>query len=281
MNRTLGGVILVSFALLNPGTSRADSVKARSIELKFVPQETLSSSSPTLGEGVISRPVRLMFEDKRPASEVLFVGQGTDDGDRAFPWQPTSPAFEFTKDVFVRTAQSWGVRFNDKADLTLMVRLNRFFVDEKDQAVGSNYSADVRLTYELTARDSKIMNSGAASGSARRYGRSRSADNCNEVLSDAMKEAYANLYGQPGLQDAWSGKKAEPEEKVQPKPPRVLLSEVVGLKREGFTTEMIIRYINQQVLSTPLSAQDMLDWKEAGLPESVIEAAMNRSSPQK
>jgi uncharacterized lipoprotein YajG len=183
---------LLAMSMAN-GFSSADSVKERTLALQFVPQEATGSSSPTLGEGIASRPVGLTFEDKRPPTEVAVVGEGTDDDDHLFPWVSTTSVPEFAKEVFVRTVQGWGVRIEQGSDLTLAVRLARFFVSEKDQAVGSSYTAEVRVAFELKGKDGSLLSSGVSAGDARRYGRKRSAENCNEVLSDALKAAYANL----------------------------------------------------------------------------------------
>jgi len=277
MNRSLSTMVVVFTISAAIGPSRADSVKERTLALQFVPQETTGSSSPTLREGITGRPVGLTFEDKRPPLEVGLVGEGTDDDDRLFPWRSTSPIPDFVKGVFIRTVQGWGIRIEEDADLMLVVRLTRFFVAEKDQAVGSSYAADVRVAFELKGRDGKLLNSGVASGDARRYGRKRSADNCNEVLSDAMKKAYANLFDQPGLQTAWSGKEVGFSTQAQAITPSALLVELTDLKRQGFSSDLLIGYVNQRVLSAPLSAQDMMEWKKAGLPESVIQAALDRS----
>lgn len=189
MNRSPSTMVCVLVFSMSIGLSSADSVKERTLALQFVPQETTGSSLPTLGEGIASRPITLTFEDKRPPSEGELVGEGTDDDDHLFPWRSTTPIPEFAREVFVRTAQGWGVQIQEGADRTLVVRLTRFFVSEKDQAVGSNYTADVRVAFELKGHDGALLSSGVASGDARRYGRKRSADNCNEVLDDGAQGA--------------------------------------------------------------------------------------------
>ena len=44
---------------------------------------------------------------------------------------------------------------------------------------------------------------GSAAGDATRYGKKFSNDNVNEVLSDALIEAFAALLDHGGLQSAW------------------------------------------------------------------------------
>jgi hypothetical protein len=259
------------------GILYADSVKERTLTLQFMPQDNDETSSPRLAEGLAARPIDLTFKDGRPSSEAGLVGEGTDDDDHLFPWMSTNPVVEFAKGVLVRTAQGWGVRIEPGSPLTLEVRLTRFFISEKDQAVGSSYAAEVRLAYELKGRDGDILMTGVASGDASRYGRKRSADNCNELLSDAMKKAYAGLFDQQGLQAAWSGKAPGVDAKPTALTPSVLLADVVALKNQGFSPELLIGYISRQTLAAPLTAQDMMMWKGAGLHESVIQAALDRS----
>ena len=58
--------------------------------------------------------------------------------------------------------------------------------------------------------------------------------------------------------------------------PDELLAELVKLKKQGFTTDLLVNYVNQKNLSSTLSADDMVEWKNAGMPQEVIKAAMDR-----
>ncbi len=260
----------------------ADAVAAteRVLTLRFVPQEATGSSSPTLNGGMASQPVAMEFEDARPPTKPTVVGEGTEDDDRPFPWVATNSVKQFAKDVFVETATGWGVRIEPEANPVLALRLWRFFVTETDQPVGSSYAAEVRVGFELKERGGNVLASGLVSGDARRYGRKRSADNCNEVLSDAIKEAYANLLEQSALQAAWP-KQASFSEMTHALSPSALLYEVRNLKNQGFGDDTLLRYVNQQVLKAPLSAEDLFAWKEAGISESLIQAALERSPTTK
>ncbi|HYS04425.1 MAG TPA: serine protease [Candidatus Dormibacteraeota bacterium] len=203
--RALGMALIITWCMTLP--LRADSVTERSLTLQFVPQESTGSSAPTLAGGMANRAVAVTFEDVRPPSEAAAVGEGTDDHDHLFPWHSTNSVMEFATEVFHRTSVAWGIQESAGADLTLALRITRFFVTEKDQAVGSTYAAEVRIGFALKDRAGAVLADGASAGSARRYGRKRSGENCNEVLSDAIKEAYANLFDNPNLQAAWSGKR--------------------------------------------------------------------------
>jgi len=206
--RPLGLALIIIWCMTLP--LRADNVKEKTLTLQFVPQESTGTSAPTLAGGMVERAVSVTFEDARPPSEVSQVGEGTDDHDNLFPWHSTNSVLGFATEVFHRTAVGWGIQESEGADLTLALRITRFFVMEKDQAVGSTYAADVRVGFALKDRAGVVLADGVSAGSARRYGRKRSGENCNEVLSDAIKEAYAHLFDQPNLQTAWSGKRPGP-----------------------------------------------------------------------
>ena len=74
----------------------------------------------------------------------------------------------------------------------------RFHVDERNEAVGSTYSAEVQFTYVVTDASGATLAEGAAAGTANRYGRARSGANCAEVLSDALRDAVGTLLAMRG-----------------------------------------------------------------------------------
>ncbi len=269
--------VAVLAACLQADVILADSIEEMRLELQFVPQETTGSSNPVLSEGLVGRPIRFILEDARPPAEKTRVGEGTDDDDQVFPWQTSTPVLPFATEVFHRTAGGWGIQIEEAADLILSAKLTRFFVTEKDQAVGSSYTAEVRLTFFLKDPNGTTLADGAASGDARRYGRKRSGENCNEVLSDAMKEAYANLLDQRTLQESWSGRRTQPPTLSGAGiSPGDLLAEVLALKSEGFSDDLLVGYVRQKILSTPMTSADLITWKTAGISETVLSAVLAR-----
>lgn len=283
MNRASRASLLLLSIGMAFAPLRAGAPKDLTLTLKFVPQEATGASAPALGEEITSRPASLTFEDKRTPTEGNIIGEYTDDKEK-LPWKATGSAGDYAKEVFLKTAGEWGIKLQEGADQRLLVRLIKFFIAEKDQAVGSTYAAQIRVTFELKSRDGNLLGSGTASGDASRYGRKHSADNCNEVLSDALKEAYSDLFDNPTLQAGWSGKGAPAQAakgqaaKGKPMSPGELLAELTSLKKQGFSTEMLIQFVDQQTLSAPLSAQDMTDYKKAEMPDAVIQAALARAA---
>lgn len=194
-------LLLVAFAAF-----ARDSRRELSVNLRFKPQEGVQTNSPDLTAGMIERAVTLRFEDGR-GGEALEIGQGTNDDDQHFPIVASSPVLPYLSETLTSVAADWGLKIEDPADRVLTLKVMRFFVDESNKAVGSVYASEVKVTFTLADRSGTRLMDGASSGSAHRYGRARSGDNSNEVLSDALKEAFANVFSDPRLQEAWvSGK---------------------------------------------------------------------------
>ena len=206
-----------------------------SVDLKFMPQEAVDASSPALAPPVLERSIRLVVEDARGGAP-WSIGEGTDDDDEMFPIVATTDVLPWLDATVRELADDWGVKTSRKSDRVLMLRLTRFAVEESNKPLGSTYAAEVRLAFRLEERG-RTLAEGTASGSAHRYGRSRSAENCNEVLSDALKEALAEAFGHPRLQRAWaSGRRAvvdeQPAGSIEQR-----LKRLDDLLRKGLITE--------------------------------------------
>ena len=161
-----------------------DTRKDLEVSLKFVPQEGVQAHSPDLQPGMLERTVAIRVEDARGGEDANAIGKGTNDDDLSFVIRGTTDVAGYLGTTLPQVATDWGVKTAADADRTLAVRVMRFNVDESNKALGSMYAAEVKLAYELSDNGGKKLVDGAASGSAHRYGRARSADNCNEVLSD-------------------------------------------------------------------------------------------------
>ena len=184
-----------------------DTRKELTINLKFVPQEGVKSNSPDLTPSVLERTIAVRIEDGR-GTDAARIGQGTNDDDETFSIQASTDVTAYLTGTLHQLATAWGVKVADAPERVLALRLTRFFVDESNKALGSVYAAEVKFTYTLNDSSGKKLLEGASSGSAHRYGRSRSADNCNEVLSDSLKEAFVNIVSDAQLQEAWASGKA-------------------------------------------------------------------------
>lgn len=183
--------------------------KDLTVNLKFAPQEGVHSESPDLPPSMLERSYELRVEDGRSAADVSRIGKGTDDDDEVFSINAGSDVIAYTQETLAGIAADWGLKGADSSERVLHVKVSRFFVEESNKALGSMYNSEVKLSWTLVDAKGINLAEGAGSGSAHRYGRARSAENCSEVLSDALKEAFGEVLGSTSLQTAWtSGKSA-------------------------------------------------------------------------
>jgi uncharacterized lipoprotein YajG len=253
------------------------------ISLRYSPQESVGSDSPTLLPGISERPVRVAVEDGRTVQDLAVIGETTDDDDRLWPVRVANSLPAWASEVLTRNAGEWGIRVANDAPLTLEAKIIRFKISESNKALGSTFNADVQVA--LTLKDSKgrTLWEGTAPGDATRYGKSRSEENINEVLSDALKEAYATGLAETGLQNAWLGKStpsasssasAAPAKSGETITPEKLVTELIKLKKADVGTDIMISVIESKTLTRPLNADDIGKLKDAGIPDEVIKAAV-------
>jgi hypothetical protein len=177
------------------------------VNLKFVPQEGVHSESPDIPPSMLDRGFQLRVEDGRSTADAATIGQGTNDDDKAFSIKSGTDVVAYVKETLQSVAEGWGLKTSEPQRI-LTLRIARFFVEEGNKALGSVYASEVKFSWILTDAGEKKLAEGAGSGTAHRYGRARSADNCSEVLSDAMKEAFNEVLSSQGLQSAWISGKA-------------------------------------------------------------------------
>ena len=279
MTRNGRMTLLVLLLAVSPLSAR--DLGPFNITLRYAPQESVGTSVPTLTMGISDVPLRLSIGDARTITDPAVIGDSTDDDDRVWPIRATSDLVGWANEVLLKNAGEWGIRVSDSAPLQLKGSLLRFKVNESNKPVGSVYNADVQVGFRLLDAKGQTLWEGNAPGDATRYGKSRNEDNVNEVLSDALKEAYATALGDPALQNAWLGKSgpvATPS--AAPAAPGVapdeLLAELVKLKKQGFDTALLVDFVAGKSLTRALSSDDMVKWKKEGMPQEVIQAALKR-----
>ena len=182
--------------------------KDLTVNLKFIPQEGVHSESPDLPPSMMERSYELRVEDGRSAADATRIGKGTDDDDEVFSINAGSDLIAYTQATLAGVSADWGLKTADSSDRSLTVKIARFFVEESNKALGSMYASEVKLSWTLADANGTKLAEGSGSGSAHRYGRARSADNCSEVLSDALKEAFGDVLASANLQTAWTSGKA-------------------------------------------------------------------------
>lgn len=207
MSRATRQVVAIGFAILLCSLAASGQDKPITANLKFSPQEGVSTDVPLFPDGFKDKTVAVKVVDGRKVKTAGTIGEGTGDEDRVFPILTEDDVVQYASDVLGKVVEQWGMTRGNPGDRTLTVKLSQFYVTESNKALGSMYSGDVTLNYSLADSRGKTLASGTVSGDTKRYGRARSKDNYSEVLSDALKEAYSSMFSEQALQDGWmSGK---------------------------------------------------------------------------
>jgi YajG family uncharacterized lipoprotein len=231
------------------------------VDLEFVPQGTDEYSSIALPASLIDRSVEIRVQDSRNLTDARVLGEGTDGEDRVFPIRAAGDVVQFVSDAVARLADQQALRKSSPADRQLELRLTRFTVNEGNKAVGSTYSAEVHFAFTLKDAAGKTLSEGAASGMANRYGKARSRENCSEVLSDALREAFVRSLGDPKLQTTWisgqppAGAGGQPSPSGGPSPGATetveeRLKKLDELLRKGLITEEEHRAARAEILKS-------------------------------
>lgn len=170
------------------------------VVLDFRPQQAVAGAEANVSPDMLRRPVALKVEDLRPGDKPAEIGTRTDDNDRKHTLNAVNEVEPYVATVLEDLLYQWGAQTSEDSELMLVISLSRFHVLETNQAVGATYNANVHLAAEVTGAAEWT---GGGSGDATRYGRKFSNANVNEVLSDALLEALADLVSDPGLHRAW------------------------------------------------------------------------------
>ena len=277
--------IVLAFA---PALAAGDLV----IPLKFIPTTKPGEVTAQLREGISSRAVALEIEDARGMKSMDIVGEGTADNDSVFRIRAAGHIPSFAKNALRDRMSAWGVVVDDKSSLVLSIKATRVFVRETNLVFGSAYQAEAQFPFVLRDRAGHVFAEGTASGMAQQKGRKRNAANCGEVLSNALEQAAGNLMNNATLQEGWAAAKpqagsvavaAAPKasmksvENASAKTPNQLLQEVNKLRKQQLGTNVLVAYVQKQTLVAAFSADDLVAWKKAGVPEPVMQAAMKRA----
>ncbi len=187
-------LVVALLALAPPATAKKNNPN---IDLEFLPQQSIGAAVANLSGGMLDRSVSIEVVDDRRQDDASVIGTRTDDDDRRHNLKATSDVVSFVQETLQQVAGDWGLRVDSDSRLKLRVRLLEIKVLETNQPVGATYNATARVAYSLEDV------SATAFGDATRYGKKFSNDNCNEVLSDALLEAFAEMVNSDDLQRAW------------------------------------------------------------------------------
>lgn len=232
---------LLGFALAGPA---AAAPERRPLQVQLAVKGKLAEvAQPNPIPGAQERSVALRIEDGRGANTGSVIGQAVDDGVAVYPIFATNDVTQFVEEVTRSVLSSWGLHIGEPTHGTLTIRYTKFSVAHNNRAVGATYVGDSTIEYTLTNRLGRVLSKGSFSGNVDHYGRGRSVEGCNEVLSESLADALSRMLNDPGFRKVWSTAPeiadAPPPAKPVAKPAKSAAG--TGKKAEGSTQSLEAR----------------------------------------
>ena len=245
------------------------------IRLRFTAVETRTERKPAPDLALQQNPFLIKVRDSRPGDQQV-VGENNE---RNTPRviRALNPIAGFVAEGMTSSFSAWGARVSASSPKILSVEVQRLFVAESNR-----YRAEVFLLCSLHAADSgALLWSNVIGGSAGKWGRSMSEENYCEVLSDALDDASWKIFTDDSFRAALAGRKDAPRDAPATQAtlalsPEDLKQKVLLLIKEGFAESDLVSYARRASVTRSLTAEEMVEWKNAGIPPAVISAVGGR-----
>lgn len=249
------------------------------ISLKYVPTDAEEVLEKRGVMAVAGPPFEILpVVDDRPEPRDL-IGRNIERKKAPVPVWTRQPVGPWLSQVLETSFADWGTPGRPGADLLLEPELVKLFVVEEH-----TYVAELTMKFTLKRRDGTDIWAGVVGGGATRFGRSLKEGNYQEVVSDAVLSCYSKLWADPGFREAWAGKTVSRDSMAggggpRPAPtetlePEIAVKKLLELRDAGFEDDSLVAWVRKVAFTRPLTADDMLAWKSAGVPQAVIRAAV-------
>ena len=188
-----------------------------------------------------------------------------------------SPVAPWVTQVLFNSLRDWGTPSTPNAGLVVEPEILKLFVVEEH-----TYKAEVTVKFRLKRRDGTEIWAGVVGGAASRFGRSLKEENYQEVLSDALLSCISKFWVDPSFREAWANggrpkvspgasTNATPRETLTPEAAR---GKLLALKEAGLDDDALAAWVRKIDFTRPLTADDLIGWREAGIPQAAIKAAL-------
>ena len=231
---------------------------------------------PAIDAVYTGAPLKLDVVDVRTALDAQIVGKQTEKGNTVYVWRSDAPVGPAAGRFLSEILHGWSVPVDAGAGRSLSVHLEKYEVVETSAQIGSVYHGDVALSTSLAGADGTVLALGHGEGTAKKQGPDIRASMANEVLSNALRDALAQALA-PGAPAAAApaAQAAAPVAAAAASSAQTLLDELIKMKASGVGDGILVSYVKKQSLQAPLTAADITRWKESGMTDAVIQAAMD------
>ncbi len=257
-------LIVVAAALV--ASAAAAASKPITLELKLPAKPAFPR--PEMAALLTAGPVSLAVVDARETDDPAVVGAQRAKGKDLYLWRVAQPVAPAVGGLATQLLRGWSIQVAPESDFGLRLSLTSYFVNERSETFGSTYAAEVRFKVEFIDKAGNVLWTGEAGGDATRPGVDARASMCNEALSIALRRALAQGLSSVKLETA--APVAAPPVAIEP---AALLADLTRLKAGGMADDVLVTYVEQRKLSRPLTVDEILQWKNAGIPDAAIKAA--------
>lgn len=233
---------------------------------------------PAMSALVTAGPISLVVADARQGADPTAVGAQREKGADVYYWRTKQSVAPTVAGFVTQLLKGWSVSVTPEAEFGLRVDIMSYYVNENSVTFGSTYVANVRLQVALIDRTGGALWTGEVNGEAKQSGADARPSTCNETLSVALRQALAKALASMTLETASPSAKAPTATPLPAAAPSViepeaLFVDLTRLKSGGVADDVIVAYVEQRKLSRPLSVDEILRWKDAGIPDAAIKAA--------
>jgi hypothetical protein len=273
MSHTGASVLIVAAFVVATAADAASRPVTLQLKLPAKP----AFPPPEMAAFFTSGPLSLAVVDARGADDPSVVGAQRAKGKDVYLWRVVQPIVPEVTRLVTQLLDGWSVHVATEAEFGLRLELESYYVNERSETFGSTYVAEVRLKMTLTDRAGGTLWTGEASGDAKRPGVDGRASMFNEAMSIALRGALAQGLSSVKLETAAPvdapPAAAPPIAEPIVIAPDALLADLTRLKAGGVADEVLVGYVEQRKLSRPLTVDEILAWKNAGIPDAAIKAA--------
>lgn len=270
-NRRLLAPVATALLLL-PASARAQSL----IDLEYTPRAA---------DEDIRQAVELLDDDGPFAFSLRFAREGAPApgseeigrirlGNPSVRLYAKQSVVSFLQGAATTQFKDWGHPLADNAGVRVEADVRRFFVDESYV-----YKAEIAIGYVVRGPDGNVLWSAEIDSDAKVFGVARKAPNYREALSDAFRKNLAQLVARPGFRAVCTAKnRAKSKTAGATVTPAEAKDAVLRLIKEGLGEDLLVAYVGQARISPAFSADDILEWRGAGIPSSVITVALDAAA---
>jgi hypothetical protein len=269
--RSQGILVFAAVAALLVPTAAVGASKPVTLQLKLPAKPAFPP--PEMAALLTAGPVSLEVVDARGVDDPTIVGAQREKGKDVYFWRVLTPLVPEVTALVTQLLNDWSIHIAPESELGLRVELVNYFVNEKSETFGSTYVAEVRLKLILTDRAGGTLWTGEAGGDAKRPGVDGRAAMFNEAMSIALREALARGLSSVKLETAAPVATAPAAAPLIAIEPEALFADLTRLKTGGVADDVLVAYVEQRKLSRPLTVDEILSWKSAGIPDAAIKAA--------